>query len=99
MQAAQNLSRAGKAVRVVSMPSVDVFESQEEDYRLKVLPDVVRARVAVEAGHVDYWRKWVGLDGEVVGLSTFGESGPGAAVMGHFGITPEAVVAAVNRLL
>ena len=81
------------------MPSADVFEAQEEDYRRSVLPDAVRARVAVEAGHVDYWSKWTGLDGEVVGLSTFGESGPGATVMEHFGITVEAVVDAVERLL
>ncbi len=99
VQAAKKLAESHHAIRVVSMPSADVFEAQEEDYRRSVLPDAVRARVAVEAGHVDYWSKWTGLDGEVVGLSTFGESGPGATVMEHFGITVEAVVDAVERLL
>ncbi len=99
MQAALALSQSGTPVRVVSMPSADVFESQDEHYRQTVLPDAIRARVAVEASQVDYWRKWVGLDGDVVGLTSFGESGPGAAVMQHFGITPDAVVAAVNGIL
>ena len=99
MQAALALSQSGTPVRVVSMPSADVFESQDEHYRQTVLPDAIRARVAVEASQVDYWRKWVGLDGDVVGLTSFGESGPGAEVMQHFGITPDAVVAAVNGIL
>lgn len=98
-EAARILDDAGIPVRVVSMPSADVFESQDEDYRQQVLPSDIRARVAVEAGHVDYWRKWVGLDGDVIGLHTFGESGPGGEVMAHFGFTPEAIVAAVKGVL
>ena len=99
MQAAWTLSQSGVPVRVVSMPSADVFERQDEAYRQTVLPDTIRARVAVEASQVDYWRKWVGLDGAVVGLTRFGESGPGAEVMAHFGITSDAIIAAVNRIL
>ena len=99
LQAAKILIESGTPVRVVSMPSADVFEAQDEAYRQAVLPDSLRARVAVEAGHVDYWRKWVGLDGAVVGLTTFGESGPGVEVMAHFGFTPEAIVAAVKGVL
>jgi transketolase len=99
LQAARILTESGTPVRVVSMPSADVFEAQDEAYRQSVLPDSLRARVAVEAGHVDYWRKWVGLDGAVVGLTTFGESGPGSEVMAHFGFTPEAIVAAVKGVL
>ena len=63
------------------------------------LPATSRCRVAVEASQVDSWRKWVGLDGAVVGLTRFGESGPGAEVMAHFGITSDAIIAAVNRIL
>jgi transketolase len=99
IQAARILAASGTPVRVVSMPSADVFEAQDESYRQAVLPDSLRARVAVEAGHVDYWRKWVGLDGAVVGMTTFGESGPGGEVMAHFGFTPEAIVAAVKGVL
>ena len=99
MQAASTLAQSGTPVRVVSMPSADVFEGQDEQYKQTVLPDSIRARVAVEASQVDYWRKWVGLDGDVVGLTTFGESGPGAEVMQHFGFTPETIIAAVNRIL
>lgn len=99
MRAAATLIDSGTPVRVVSMPSADVFEAQDEDYRRSVLPDSIRARVAVEAGHVDYWRKWVGLDGAVIGLMTFGESGPGEEVMQHFGMTAAAVVSAVKGVL
>ncbi len=98
-QARHQLNESGIAVRLVSMPSADVFESQDDSYREKILPRDIRARVAVEAGHVDYWRKWVGLDGDVVGLNSFGESGPGAGVMSHFGFTPETIVNAVKGVL
>ncbi len=99
VKGAEILSGLGIATRVVSMPSADVFESQDEEYRQRVLPDGIRARVAVEAAHVDYWRKWVGLDGAVVGMTTFGESGPGAAVLAHFSFSAEAVVEAVKGVL
>ena len=99
MQAATTLAQSGTPVRVVSMPSTDVFEGQDEQYKQTVLPDSIRARVAVEASQIDYWRKWVGLDGDVVGLTTFGESGQGTEVMQHFGFTPDAIIAAVNGIL
>ncbi len=98
-QAARQLTESGTPVRLVSMPSADRFESQDAAYQEKVLPNDIRARVAVEAGHVDYWRKWVGLDGAVIGMTSFGESGPGAEVMSHFGFTPEAIVDAVRGVL
>lgn len=97
--AAESLASEGIEVRVVSMPSPDVFEQQDESYREAVLPDALRKRIAVEAAHPDYWRKWVGLDGNVVGLPSFGESGPGAEVMAHFGFTVENVVEKVKQIL
>lgn len=77
----------GDKTRVVSMPSTDVFDSQDEEYREKVLPATCRNRVAIEAGVSDYWRKYVGLDGDVLGVDSFGESAPGPEVYKHFGIT------------
>jgi transketolase len=99
MDAAELLSANGTGVRVVSMPSTSVFDQQDASYRESVLPRTVTKRVAVEAAHVDFWYKYVGLDGAVVGMTTFGESAPGAALLQHFGITAEAVVAAANNLL
>ena len=97
--ACEELAKDDVAVRVVSMPSVDVFELQDLTYREQVLPSAMRARLAIEAGHPDYWRKWVGIDGIVIGLPTFGASGPGAAVLEHFGFTTSAVVAAVREMI
>jgi len=99
MDAASALTEKGRKVRVVSMPSTDVFDAQDESYRESVLPAAVMARVAVEAGVTDYWRKYVGLDGKVIGLDTFGESAPADQVYKHFGITAENVVKAVESLL
>ncbi|MFT6898773.1 MAG: transketolase [Paraglaciecola sp.] len=99
MDAAQNLTAQGTAVRVVSMPSTSVFDQQDPAYRESVLPKAVTKRVAVEAAHVDYWRKYVGLDGDVVGMTTFGESAPGNVLLKHFGITAEGVTSAVQGLL
>ena len=99
MEAAEQLSAKGVAVRVVSMPSTSVFDQQDDSYRESVLPRAVTARVAVEAAHVDYWSKYVGLDGAVVGMSTFGESAPGAALLKHFGITADAVAEKAQGLL
>ena len=93
------LSEEGISTRVVSMPSADVFEAQDSDYQESVLPDAQRNRLAIEAGHTDYWRKWVGLDGDVVGLNSFGESGPGQDVMNHFGFTVENIVKVVRDRL
>jgi transketolase len=95
----ESLAAEGIHVRVVSMPSADVFEQQDVAYREAVLPSIMRNRIAVEAAHPDYWRKWVGLDGQVIGISSFGESGPGAVVMAHFGFTPANIVAKVKESL
>jgi transketolase len=84
-------------VRVVSMPCVDAFLAQDAAYRDAVLPEDLRARVAVEAGHPDYWCRFVGLDGEVVGIDRFGLSAPGAVAMETLGMTVDNVVAAVRR--
>jgi transketolase len=97
--AAKRLSEKRIGVRVVSMPSVDTFLAQSEDYCDRVLPPDIRARVAVEAAHPDYWRKFVGLDGAVVGIARFGHSAPGAEAMAALGMTVENVVAALERQL
>ena len=95
MQAAEQL---GDKVRVVSMPSTDVFDRQDAAYREAVLPKTVRKRVAIEAGVSDFWRKYVGLDGAVIGIDTFGASAPIEALMPHFGFTVDKVVAAAKAL-
>ncbi|MCK4102147.1 transketolase [Acinetobacter radioresistens] len=87
-----------EGVRVVSMPCAEEFMKHEAVYRESVLPAHIRARVAVEAAHVDYWWKFVGLDGKVIGMTTYGESAPAKDLFKYFGITTEAVVAAVNEL-
>ena len=99
VEAAGRLTEAGRGVRVVSMPCAEVFEAQEAGYREAVLPSDVLARVAVEAGHTDFWYKYVGLDGRVVGMSSFGESAPAEALFQHFGLTVENVVAAVEDVI
>ena len=99
MGAQQLLAEKGINARVVSMPSTDVFDAQDTDYREAVLPASVRQRVAIEAGVSDYWRKYVGLDGDVVGIDTFGESGPAGEVFQHFGFTAENVAARVEQIL
>jgi transketolase len=95
MQAADQL---GDGVRVVSMPSTDVFDRQDAAYRESVLPDACRRRVAIEAGVTDFWRKYVGLDGAVVGIDSFGASAPIEALMPHFGFTVDNVVATARSL-
>lgn len=85
-------------VRVVSMPSAEVFMQQDAAYREAVLPANIRARVAVEAAHVDYWWKFVGLDGRVIGMTSYGESAPAKDLYQYFGITTEAVINAVKEL-
>jgi transketolase len=96
VNAARKLAEEGIGVRVVSMPSTDAFLAQDADYRESVLPDRVRARVAVEAAHPDYWYRFVGLDGAVVGISRYGLSAPGSAALVELGITEQAVIAAVR---
>ena len=92
MAAATQLRELGKNVRVVSMPSTNVFDGQDAAYRESVLPAAVRKRIAIEAGHVDGWYKYVGLDGRVIGMTTFGESAPGDKLFAQFGFTVENVV-------
>jgi len=94
--ARESLASEGFGVRVVSMPCTSVFDRQDEAYRRAVLPPGV-PRVAVEAGVTDYWRKYVGLDGVVVGIDRFGESAPASAAFKHFGFTVENVVSSVKK--
>ncbi|ASG65023.1 transketolase [Idiomarina piscisalsi] len=99
VEAYQQLSEEGHKVRVVSMPSTNVFDIQSAEYKESVLPANVTRRVAIEAGITDFWLKYVGLNGEVVGMTTFGESAPAGELYKHFGITAENAVAAAKRLL
>jgi len=99
MDAAAELEAQGRAVRVVSMPSTDLFDRQDAEYREAVLPAAVTARLAVEAGHRDFWYKYVGLNGAIVGMTTFGESAPAGDLFKHFGFTVERVVAEATALL
>ncbi|AOY66860.1 transketolase [Xanthomonas perforans] len=98
VEAKQTLDAAGLKTRVVSMPSTDVFDRQDAAYRDSVLPNAVRKRVAVEAGVTGFWRKYVGLDGDVVGMDTFGASAPADQLYAYFKITAEHVVAAAKAL-
>ena len=99
MEAAQELTQAGVPTRVVSMPSTNAFDSQDAAYKESVLPANITARLAVEAGATDGWYKYVGLNGDVMGMETFGESGPGAHVFEHFGFTAENVANKVRALV
>lgn len=99
MSAADILAKGGKEIRVVSMPCAEIFSAQDAEYKQSVLPIEVGARVAIEAGHEDYWYKFVGLDGRIVGMSTFGESAPIKDLMEHFGFTVGNVVATAEELL
>ncbi|BAP55082.1 transketolase [Thioploca ingrica] len=97
--AANQLKAKGKKIRVVSMPSTDVFDAQEDAYRESVLPAKITARVAVEAGVTDGWIKYVGLAGKVIGINRFGESAPAGALFKEFGLTVDNVVKAVESVL
>ncbi len=99
MDAAGALSEKGRHVRVVSMPSTDVFDTQDGAYCEAVLPAAVSARVAVEAGVTSCWLKYVGLDGAVVGIDSFGESAPAEVAFEHFGFTVDNIVASVESVL
>ncbi|CAI0838156.1 transketolase [Serratia fonticola] len=99
VEAADKLTAEGRKVRVVSMPSTDAFDKQDAAYRESVLPAAVSARVAVEAGIADYWYKYVGLNGAIVGMTTFGESAPAELLFKEFGFTVDNVVAKANALL
>jgi len=99
LEAVKQLQAAGRAVRLVSMPSTSAFDAQPAEYKEQVLPKSVRKRLAVEAGHPDSWYKYVGIDGKVIGMKTFGESAPGPAVLKHFGFTVDNIKATVESLL
>ncbi len=99
VEAYTQLTAQGRKVRVVSMPSTDVFDKQDAAYREAVLPKAVSARLAIEASIADYWFKYVGLNGDVVGMHGFGESAPADLLFKEFGFTVENVVAKAQALL
>jgi transketolase len=99
MKAAVKLTEQGRHIRVVSMPCAEIFAAQDAAYKQSVLPIEVAARIAIEAAHEDFWYKFVGLDGRIIGMSTFGESAPINDLMAHFGFTLENVLAAADELL
>ena len=96
--ATQAAEQLGDKVRVVSMPSTDVFDRQDAAYREAVLPRACRKRVAIEAGVSDFWRKYVGLDGAVIGIDEFGASAPAEKLFEKYGFTVEKVVEAAKAL-
>jgi transketolase len=98
MDSCSALEKQGKAVRVVSMPSTDCFDAQDAAYKESVLPRSVSKRVALEAGISDYWYKYVGLHGAVIGMTSFGESAPADQLFEYFGFTVDNVVDTVNKL-
>ena len=99
VDAAARLNSQGRRVRVVSMPSTDVFDAQDVAYKESVLPPLVTARVAVEAVVTPTWVRYVGLQGAVVGIDSFGESAPAEVVFEHFGFTVDNVVATVEKVM
>ncbi|RJG12438.1 transketolase [Pseudomonas cavernicola] len=99
VQAFDKLSEQGRKVRVVSMPCTSVFDAQDAGYKQSVLPLQVGARIAIEAAHADYWYKYVGLEGRVIGMTTFGESAPAPALFEHFGFTLENILDTAAELL
>jgi len=99
VQAYDKLTEQGRKVRVVSMPCTSVFDAQDAGYKQSVLPSQVSARIAIEAAHADYWYKYVGLEGRVIGMTTYGESAPAPALYEHFGITLENVLETAQHLL
>jgi len=99
MDSAAELEKSGKAVRVVSMPSVDHFEAQDAAYQESVLPKSVTARIAIEAASTDAWYKYVGLQGAVIGMDSFGESAAADVLFDLFGFTVDKVVEAADKVL
>jgi len=97
--AADALTAEGRKVRVVSMPSTSVFDAQDAGYKQAVLPLEVTARIAIEAAHADFWYKYVGLEGRIVGMTTFGESAPAPLLFEEFGFTVDNIVGIANELL
>lgn len=101
IQAAAKLSESNVCnnVRVVSMPCTELFDQQGEAYKQKVLPNSVRNRIAIEAGHADFWGKYVGLDGKIIGMTSFGASAPGGELMKRFGFTTDNVIDVAKKIL
>ncbi len=99
MNAADKIAEQGRKVRVVSMPATEVFDAQDAEYKQSVLPLEVSARIAIEAASADFWYKYVGLDGRIIGMTTFGESAPAGDLFPYFGFTVENIVAAAEDLL
>jgi transketolase len=99
VQAYDKLTAQGRNVRVVSMPCTSVFDAQDAGYKQSVLPLQVSARIAIEAAHADYWYKYVGLEGRVIGMTTYGESAPAAALFEEFGFTLENILGQAEELL
>ena len=99
MNAAEVLEAEGKKVRVVSMPSTNVFDKQDEAYRESVLPHSVTKRVAIEAQLSDFWYKYVGFEGRIIGMNSFGESAPAGELFKLFGFTVENVVTKAKEIL
>ncbi len=99
VKSAAALTEAGRKVRVVSMPCTSVYDAQDAAYKESVLPSSVTARVAIETAAADYWYKYVGFDGRIIGMTTFGESAPGPVLLEHFGFTVDNVVSTVEELL
>jgi transketolase len=99
VQAYDKLTEQGRKVRVVSMPCTSVFDAQDADYKQSVLPLQVSARIAIEAAHADYWYKYVGLEGRVIGMTTYGESAPAPALFEEFGFTLENILGQAEELL
>lgn len=99
VEAAAQLTAEGKKVRVVSMPSTDAFDKQDAAYREAVLPSDVTARIAIEAGIADFWYKYVGFNGRIIGMTTFGESAPAGELFQMFGFTVNNVVTKAKELL
>ncbi|MEK1839363.1 MAG: transketolase C-terminal domain-containing protein, partial [Pseudomonas sp.] len=99
VQAFDKLTEQGRKVRVVSMPCTSVFDAQEAGYKQSVLPLQVSARIAIEASHADYWYKYVGLEGRVIGMTTYGESAPASALFEEFGFTLENILGQAEELL
>jgi len=99
IEAAQSLQQDGVNINVISMPSCEMFDSQPEDYRESVLPSALRARLAIETGSAGYWRKYVGLDGDVIGIDHFGASAPSPVLYEKFGFTAENVVNRMKKII
>jgi len=99
VQAYDKLTEQGRKVRVVSMPCTSIFDAQDASYKQAVLPLQIGARIAIEAAHADYWYKYVGLEGRVIGMTTYGESAPAPALFEEFGFTLENILGQAEELL